>query len=361
MSNINNTPPEEVDLGQLFRMIGNAFNRLFRFIGAIFKSLFLAFVWTVFFIKKRALILGAVLVFGLILGIILEKAFPPAYKSMITIKQNYSTGENLYGSINYYNGLIKDNDYTVLGQVLGLNQETSETIKEFSIEPILTENDKLVIFDQYIRGLDSLAASKVEYENFIKNIEDHKHSLQQITIYSATRLNFNNVFTNITNNINSNRFFVNEQAKDLAELQQQKGFLEISLAQSDSLQRTYKRVLEQQMDVKKSAEIGITFEGNNEKNKTREFDLFKNDVELRREIVQIDRKLKDKANIVEIVSSKQDNGSVDRSRNLLGISIPTKLYYAALFMILTLIILFGIEFFKFLERYKPEEKRIVND
>lgn len=50
MSTNNTTPPsEEVDLGQLFKMIGNAFSRLFNFVGSIFKQLFLAFVWVVFF------------------------------------------------------------------------------------------------------------------------------------------------------------------------------------------------------------------------------------------------------------------------------------------------------------------------
>jgi hypothetical protein len=51
-------PSEEVDLGQLFKMIGNAFQRLFQFIGSIFNKLFLAFVWLVFFIKKHAVFIN---------------------------------------------------------------------------------------------------------------------------------------------------------------------------------------------------------------------------------------------------------------------------------------------------------------
>ena len=35
----NPQPSEEVDLGQLFKMIGNGFRRLFQFIGSIFKQL----------------------------------------------------------------------------------------------------------------------------------------------------------------------------------------------------------------------------------------------------------------------------------------------------------------------------------
>ena len=347
-------PSEEVDLGQLFKMIGNAFQRLFQFIGSIFNKLFLAFVWLVFFIKKRAVVLLIAAVAGLTLGFILDKISPPTYKSSITVKQNYATGENLYGSIAYYNSLLKDGDYEVLGRVLGLEKKVSEEILGIEIEPIITDNDRVVMFDKYISGLDSLAASKVEYEVFVENIKKYKHQLQQISIKSKTRSNFKNVFDNVIGDINTNIFFVNEQAKDLAELNQQKVALEQSLAQSDSLQRTYKRVLEQQMESKSTSETSITFEGNNDKNKTREFDLYKNDIELRREIVQIERKLKDKQNIVEIISGKQDSGFVDDTKGLLGITLNTKGYYLVVFTILSLVILLGIEFLKFLEKYKPE-------
>lgn len=347
-------PSEEVDLGQLFKMIGNAFQRLFQFIGSIFNKLFLAFVWLVFFIKKRAVFLLIAAVAGLALGFILDKTSPPTYKSSITVKQNYATGENLYGSIDYYNSLLKDGDYEVLGRVLGLEKKVSEEILGIEIEPIITDNDRVVMFDKYISGLDSLAASKVEYEVFVDNIKDYKHQLQQISIKSKTRANFKNMFDNVIGDINTNTFFVNEQAKDLAELNQQKVALEQSLAQSDSLQRTYKRVLEQQMESKSTSETSITFEGNNDKNKTREFDLYKNDIELRREIVQIERKIKDNQNIVEIISGKQDSGFVDDTIELLGLTLGTKRYYLVLFTILAFVILFGIEFLKFLEKYKPE-------
>jgi hypothetical protein len=356
MSTTNNTQPnEEVDLGQLFKMIGNAFSRLFQFIVSIFNQLFLAFVWLVFFLKKRALIFLTAAVAGLALGIYMDKTSPPIYKSSITVKQNYPTGENLYGSISYYNGLLKDSDYGVLASVLGVNEEISGDIVGFDVEPVITDNDRVIMFDRYITELDSLAASKVEYEVFIKNIEDHKHSKQQISIKSKTRANFKPVFSNIVENINTNPYFKNEQMKDLTELKQQKVALEQALAQSDSLQRTYKRVLEQQIDVKSSSEIGITFEGNSDKDKTREFDLYKNDIELRRELVNINRKLNDKVNIIDSISSKQESGYVDNTRHLLGLNLKSRHYYLVLFTFLSFIVLVGIEFLKFLDQYKPED------
>lgn len=351
----NPQPSEEVDLGQLFKMIGNGFRRLFQFICSIFKQLFLAFVWFVFFLKKHAIILLIAAAVGLALGLVLNKTSPPIYKSSISVKQNYPTGENLYGSIEYYNGLLKDRDYEVLGRVLGIGEDVSNEIVGFSIEPIITDNDRVVMFDQYITELDSLAASKVEYEAFIDNIEDYKHRNQQISIKSTTRANFKAVFTNIVDNINSNSFFKNEQAKDIFELEQSKAAIEQALVQSDSLQRTYKRVLEQQTDAKSGAEIGITFEGDNDIDKTREYDLYLNDIRLRKELVDINRRLNDIENIVDAISSKQESGFVDNTKELLGMKLSYRTYYPSLFFLLAFVALLGMEFFKFIEKYKPEQ------
>lgn len=351
----NPQPSEEVDLGQLFKMIGNGFRRLFQFIGSIFNQLFLAFVWLVFFLKKRAIILLIAAAVGLALGLVLDKTSPPIYKSSISVKQNYPTGENLYGSIEYYNGLLKDRDYEVLGRVLGIGEEVSNKIVEFSIEPIITDNDRVVMFDKYITELDSLAASKVEYEVFIDNIEDYKHRNQQISIKSTTRANFKAVFTNIVDNINSNSFFKKEQAKDIFELEESKAAIEQALVQSDSLQRTYKRVLEQQTDAKSGAEIGITFEGDNDIDKTREYDLYLNDIRLRKELVDINRQLNDIENIVDAISSKQESGFVDNTKELLGMKLSSRTYYLYLFFLLAFVVLLGMEFFKFIEKYKPEQ------
>lgn len=351
----NPQPSEEVDLGQLFKMIGNGFRRLFQFIGSIFNQLFLAFVWLVFFLKKRAIILLIAAAVGLALGLVLDKTSPPIYKSSISVKQNYPTGENLYGSIEYYNGLLKDRDYEVLGRVLGIGEDVSNKIVGFSIEPIITDNDRVVMFDQYITELDSLAASKVEYEAFIDNIEDYKHRNQQISIKSTTRANFKAVFTNIVDNINSNSFFKKEQAKDIFELEESKAAIEQALVQSDSLQRTYKRVLEQQTDAKSGAEIGITFEGDNDIDKTREYDLYLNDIRLRKELVDINRRLNDIENIVDAISSKQESGFVDNTKELLGVKLSSRTYYPYLFFLLAFVALLGMEFFKFIDKYKPEQ------
>ena len=121
------------------------------------------------------------------------------------------------------------------------------------------------------------------------------------------------------------------------------------------LQQTYKRVLEQQIDLKTTSEIGITFEGNNEKDKTREFDLYKNDIDLRDRIVVIERELKDKENIIDVISSKQDNGFVDHTKDFIGFKLTFKQFYLAFVFSIVFIGLLSFEFLKFLEKYKPNK------
>lgn len=345
---------EEVDLGQLFKLIGNAFDRLFKFIGRLFNKLFLAFIWLVFFIKKHFIKLVIAGVIGILLGFSLEKTSEPVYKSYITVKQNYNTGENLYNSISYYNDLVQEQDFSTLEKVLGIHGSEAETVLDFEIESVISENQKLKDFDTYLRTLDSTLAKTVKYEDYLKNSEPYDREYQQITIKATERNNFKAVFNNIIENINSNEYFKREQFKDSMELVNRKVVLEVALKRSDSLQSTYKRVLEKTIGRAKGSEIGITFEGGNEKDKTKEYDLYKSDLELRREIVEIEREIADKAQIIEIVSSKQESGVIDKRKEILGKSVSSKLYYAIILTVFTFLVLSGLEFIKFLERYKGE-------
>lgn len=342
---------EEVDLGQLFKLIGNAFDRFFRFIGSIFNKLFLAFVWLVFFVKKHFIKLVIAGIVGVILGILKDSTSEPSYKSYVTIKQNYDTGENLYNSISYYNDLVNQGDFNTLKNVLGFEGNEASSILSFGIEPVVSENQQLQAFDKYIKTLDSVAASKIEYETFLKNNKDYTHEFQQVTIKAKARKSFKVVFDNIVKNIESNDYFKREQKKDITELENREQALKEALVKSDSLQNTYKRVLENNLEGKGS-DIGITFEGNNDKNKTKEYDLYLNDLEIRRELVEIERKKADKELIVEILSSKQDSGSVDSGKMLLGITVSSKLYYGLVLMSITFLVLLGLRFIKFLDRYK---------
>ena len=353
-SNIPNNS-EEVDLGQLFKLIGNVFDRFFNFILRIFKNLFLAFVWAILLIKKRIIILALATISGLIIGALSKKTVAAKYESSVTVVQNYPTGENLYNSVGYYNDLLKQKDFETLGVVLNLDLERTKSILTFDVEPVVSKNQKLLAFNEYIKQLDSLAATKIEYEDFLDNNEDHTHKYQQIKIESSERNSFKSVFENIVESINLNPFFLNEQRKDVVELNNTKEALKLALTKSESLQDTYKRVLEQGIDDEKTSkpsEIGITFEGSSEVEKTKEYDLYQSDLELRSQLVEIERELLDKQYIVEMISNKQDSGSASTTNTIFGIELNSTLFLGVIAFLVALSVLFGIEFLKFAEKFK---------
>ena len=356
MSTNSNKPntSEEVDLGQLFKLIGNAFDRFFNFFITIFKSIFLAFVWLVFLVKKRIIILSSAVALGFLIGLFFTETSSPKYESSVTIVQNYPTGENLYNSVSYFNDLVRQGDHETLGSVLGIETQRAESILSFDVQPLVSDNDKLVAFNDYITKLDSLAASKIGYEDFLKNNEDYTHKHQQIIIKSTLRNSFKSVFSSIVESINLNPFFVNEQLKDIQELTQTKTALEFALVKSDSLQNTYKRVLERDLSANKGSEIGITFEGSSEVEKTKEFELYLSDLELRDKLIEIERDLLDKQYIVETISNKQDSGSASNTKNFFGLELPLNLYMGILFFLLTFAVLLALEFSRFIEKFRTQ-------
>lgn len=355
MSEDNKTKPqnEEVDLVQLFNMIGKVVSRFFKFIRGVLNSLFLAFVWLVFFFREKIIFLIVSIILGAGLGFYFQKTTKPVYVSNFTIKQNYDTGETLYKAINYYNDLVFQNDFKTLNKSLGINTSDSEAIIGFNIEPVVTENQKLQAYNLYLKTLDSTAASKIEYASFVKNNKDYNYEDQQIIIKASNRSNFKTVFNSIITNIENNVFFKRLQEKQIVNLEHKKTNLEKILIQSDSLQNTYKRVLETTTQ-KSNSEVGITIEGNSNESKTKEYDLLLNDLKLRREIVDIEKQRKNKESIIEVVSSRQESGAIQNEKQLFGFKIGLMLYYIVICFAMTLLVLLSFRFFRFLEKFKDK-------
>jgi hypothetical protein len=347
-------PSEEVDLGQLFKLIGNGFRNFFNFIGDILNKLFLAFVWLVFFAKKHFIIIALAVVVGVVLAVVKQKVEDPIYTSTIVIKQNYNTGEHLYNTLDYYNSLITEKDSTTLGEILKAKPSEASKIKEFEIESVLSENQKLKLFDEYTKGIDSSLATTIDFEEFIENSKDYEFQFQKITLKSKTKNNFEKTFTQIIDNIVSNAFFKNEQKKDLEELTRSENAIRESLKQSDSLQKVYQTVLIKSVETTTGSQTSVTIDNTEDKSVTKEFELYNSDLNLRRELVSLERAKENKEKIIEIISSQQDNGTLDNKGKLFGFEAPKIVAYGIKLGLLMFVILLLIEFVSFLDRYKDK-------
>ncbi|WP_299159602.1 hypothetical protein [uncultured Eudoraea sp.] len=103
------TSNDEIDLGQLFNMIGNGFNRLFRW----FLRIFLYF-------KKNLLILLALAVVGALIALGLNQIVTKKLKIEVIVKPNLESKGYLYDVVNEIDANIKANDTTFFRKI-GLN------------------------------------------------------------------------------------------------------------------------------------------------------------------------------------------------------------------------------------------------
>lgn len=346
--------PEEVDLGQLFKLIGNAFSRFFNFIGSILNGLFLAFVWVVFFIKKHVIKIMVAAILGFGFGYSKEKIADPVFQSSVIVKQNYDTGKNLYNLIDYYNQLIKDQDTLALKSALNVSTQLAASIKDIDVEPTVSETQMIKNYDDYIKGLDSALAATINYETYYKNINLPEFEEQRIKINVSNKINVNPVFEKIVENINSSDYFKRENEKDIRQLNNREAALKQVLVKSDSLQNMYKRVLEMPLDQTSGAQTSITIEGSDQIDKTKEFELYKSEIEIRRELVQIERERADKEQILEIVSNKQETAIINDKIEIFDKAIGQKLFYMMAFALIVFTALLFLDFIKFLERFRDK-------
>jgi serine/threonine protein kinase len=100
-SNTRNSPnsSDEIDLGQLFQLIGKGFNRLFH----VFLKLFLYF-------KKNALIFLGLIVLGVAVGFGLNQITTKKVKMEVIVKPNMESKNYLYDVINEIQAIIKAKD-----------------------------------------------------------------------------------------------------------------------------------------------------------------------------------------------------------------------------------------------------------
>lgn len=347
-------PSEEIDLVQLFRLIGKAFGRFFGFIGSIFEKIFLAFVWLVFFLKKNSIILGAVTVIGLAYGFIRTNYSRPTYSSQLIVKQNYKTGESLNNLVNYYNSLIREADTVSLSEGLGVSTDQAASLISFEMESVLSDNTKIQLYDNFKKEIDSTTASDLNFETFLDNINDYDFEYQRLKVKSFNKSSQESILPKIIDNVVNGEFFKNEQRKDLLELDLREQAIKEALLESDSLKKVYEKVLQKE-DSNLTPSMNILISDTKEQSTTKEYELFNSDLQLRRELVTINREREDYKNIIEIISSSQENqGVIDNKQSLFGFEFSKTIFYGLLAFIISFSILIIISFMRYLEKFKSK-------
>ncbi|TYB78742.1 hypothetical protein [Bizionia myxarmorum] len=301
---------EEVDLGQLFNGIGNAFSRLINFIVSIFVAIFSVIIYTLRALIVNIKIIIVVMVVAAVIGYAWERTRPAVYSSSMLIRPYFESKFQFVTNIGYYNALLNNGNYGVIADLFAINEEEAAAINGFEIEPgPETENEKIVQYNTFLSTMDSTMTQSISYTKFIENRSIYSGDLFQITVHSYKNDIFTKLEEGVTNSF-TNSYSLKRMQKRDSLLTIQKNNIVSQLTQVDSLQKIYIKVLEKQSN-SQSNEISFGGEGfslSKDKPNTREYDLLEKEITLRNELRELQEKKVDEDVFFDVISNFQKIG-----------------------------------------------------
>lgn len=350
MSTKENTPDkeEEVDLGQLFKLIGNMFTNLFNFIGSIFKNIFHLFILLLIFIKKHFLKFTIASIIGGVLGFSIDFTNPKIYGYDMIIQPNYNSTTQIFENVEYYNVLIKNKDFATLSKKFEISIETSKNLKEFELIPYETEKDQLLEYDGFIKETDSATHKGFSFKDF-KNIKksefEYRFYIYRIKSNQNTLKSFENV---IISDIEKNPTLKRRKRILLNVLKLDSIGTIKAIEDLDALRSQYEKVALFDLNNKETTKGTTTYiDMSKDENRNNDIELFTISTSLNKNLIKIETKKEKLAEIVNIVSTFNPAG-----KTITTISDSRVFLLAALFLGLTLLFILIQELNKYITNYK---------
>jgi hypothetical protein len=343
----NNSSSEEVDLGQLFQLIGNGFRKFFRFIGNIFKGIFHTLILFLLFLQKHFVKFVIASVVGLALGIYLDMVKAPKYISTMVVEPNFNSVQQLYNNINFYNELAEAEDSTALAEALDISLSEASNIKRLLVESYSDENQKVQLFDKFVRSLDSTTKKAIDMENYLKNFNSMDARFHTISVTATNNTVAKKIQSSIIKSISRNEYFQLQQSINDQNISLQDSLYKKQLMEVDSLQQLYKRVMVKEAE-KPQQGTNISM-GENGAQENKELALINQVDKLKQSLVILNEERANKSSILNVISAFPRRGV-----EVKGILNSYKFWIPLGFIGITLLILSLLDLNTYLKNYKKK-------
>ena len=338
---------DEIDLGQLFQMIGRAFQKFFNFIGSIFKGIFHLIILFLLFIQKNIILLAITVLVGGLGGYFLDNSVPPKYISKMLVEPNFNSVQQLYNNIEFYNDLAKAKDSVALATALNITEGEAASIKEMFVDSYSDENQKVELFDKFVRSLDTTTRKAIDYEDYLKNFNSMDARFHQISLISTDSRVAKKAQAAIINSISVNNYFKLQKRISDENLSLQDTIYKNQLIEIDSLQSLYRVVLVKEADRPMQGTSINLAEGTD--TRSRELSLIREKDILKQKLVELNEERANKSTIINVISDFPARGVEEK-----GIfkTYKFKLTLALLVLVLGVVALVAVN--KYLKGYGKE-------
>ncbi|GGD16961.1 hypothetical protein [Hyunsoonleella pacifica] len=230
---------EEVDLGQLFKMIGNLFDRLFKFITGVFREAFNFVIILLVHFHRRKLWYIASISIGLVTGYFLDQESDKLYGANLFVETNFGSTRQVYENIHQFNQLTIDKDSLELANRLNITIKEASRLKGFYIKPDLDENTMAKMYSDFYLQLDSISRLDMSYKKYKESLTPFNFKVHQIGVAATDRVVYKKIEKNFVEQISRNAYLNKLLESNKAILNKKDQILQKQIQITDSLVGQY--------------------------------------------------------------------------------------------------------------------------
>ncbi|MEW7289543.1 hypothetical protein [Aquimarina sp. 2304DJ70-9] len=327
--------PEEIDLGQLFTLIGDAFNTFLKRISIAFKYILHLFILFLKFLRLHFLKFSIAVLIGLAIGGYWDYKSQPVFRSSMIIEPNFNSAQQLYNNIEFYNQLAQQKDHETLADALHINEIEALTIKRMSIESFSDQTQRIKQFSAFISELDSISQKQVDYNDFLQNFNNINAKFHKIKIEATSPEIAKKCQKAIVTSIENNEYFTLQKKINDRNIALKDSVIVMQQGEINELQAFYKKVkiLEAQKP-QGSTSINLA---DNQQDQMSEIELLNQASKLKDEKIELNNEKANTKNTINIISEFPNKGVlVDDFLNKKLVLLPI-VFSAILFLILILL------------------------
>ena len=350
-NNIDPKKSDEIDLIQLFNYFGDKILGLISNFKKLLAFLFDKIIVVLLFIKKQAIKIAIATILGGCIGYFLQRGDSKLFSSVMIVHPNFESSRQVYTSIEYLNQLAINGSYVRLSNELQISEEEARSINSLYCKPMLEENNKIKVFDEFVASLrDTASASKVDYKDFVKNLSDYDNKYHKIVVESTNRYIYTKLQNNIIDLIERNEYFKSNVKIKAENINKSDSIYKKQLEDIDDLREVYNKVLlaSSKADDSNSPRTGgNTFNFAQDDNKTNEIQLLKESRIINDKLTELNDERIRLTSIINVIADFNPIGIpvTSLARNKIVI-------WSIIFAILSLVVIMVNELNKFLNNYK---------
>ena len=307
----NTNESEEIDLGVLFNAIGNGISKLFKSISNIILFVLNTILQLAVFVRKRIVYFALASILGLAAGIFLERILPVNYIATATVEPHFDSARQLYSNVLYLNDLAAQRDSVQLAFFFGISLSEAASLTKLEITPFVTKTSLLQEYNDYTTGLDSLVATEMSYKQYVKQISDFERKIHLLKVESTQQGVFQSLLVPLTASVAQAKYFKDQQATQLANLELMDSITQVSIVQADSLLSLFEEV--RIVEANKVFSNGTNLYMSEATDDNAEIALLNRKITLSEQIEKIRLDKLKARNVVDIVAAFPNVGYLDES------------------------------------------------